>query len=566
MLPLVLARCLKVVFLAAVLATTTVTAATATTARTPTCPTACSCKWSGGKRTAECGGLSGSVPDHIPPDTQVLNLTGNVLQTLPGRQFQQARLLHLQRIYLSRCGIVQMADDAFGGLSNLVELDLSHNFLTAAPKLAAYCGHLRRLQLSSNPIQRLGGHSFKGLRTLVSLELSHCQLAWLEGDTFADLETLELLKLDGNRLRTLPPEGLQLPPLNSLDLSDNPWRCDCNLRELRRWMQLHNVPLSVPPKCDAPVRLAQLSWTQLEPDDFACAPQITASDLRVYAIEGDNATLRCNVDSLPAGEVRWFWRSRPIANLSLMSFGRQMYLLRAEDAGRHQSSTMTIINVMLKDSGRYLCIAANRAGNQTANVTLLVRPRSADLGALSAPEIGGIILGLIVLLALVAASACLLAVRRPQQGPRAAKETQMRLESLLLESKQQTDPECFPAGGEEQSGSPAPLLGTKRTSTTKSNIVAAVLRGEYKALRGTGSRAYVDVAGEGGGGCVVCDGVVTDALRVSGNLHSPRHEPVCATRKRPHSALVANPLCPGARDSPDEGLGDEREYETDILD
>ncbi|CAN8013032.1 unnamed protein product [Ixodes pacificus] len=566
MLPLVWARCLRVVFLAAVVTATTVTSATATTARTPTCPTACSCKWSGGKRTAECGGLSGSVPDHIPPDTQVLNLTGNVLQTLPGRQFQQARLLHLQRIYLSRCGIVQMADDAFGGLSNLVELDLSHNFLTAAPKLAAYCGHLRRLQLSSNPIQRLGGHSFKGLRTLVSLELSHCQLAWLEGDTFADLETLELLKLDGNRLRTLPPEGLQLPPLNSLDLSDNPWRCDCNLRELRRWMQQHNVPLSVPPKCDAPVRLAQLSWTQLEPDDFACAPQITASDLRVYAIEGDNATLRCNVDSLPAGEVRWFWRSRPIANLSLMSFGRQMYLLRAEDAGRHQSSTMTIINVMLKDSGRYLCIAANRAGNQTANVTLLVRPRSADLGALSAPEIGGIILGLIVLLALVAASACLLAVRRPQQGPRAAKETQMRLESLLLESKQQTDTECFPAGGEEQSGSPAPLLGTKRTSTTKSNIVAAVLRGEYKALRGTGSRACVDVADEGGGGCVVCDGVVTDALRVSGNLQTPRHEAVCATRKRPHSALVANPLCPGARDSPDEGLGDEREYETDILD
>ncbi|KAG0424992.1 hypothetical protein HPB47_027812, partial [Ixodes persulcatus] len=273
MLPVVRALCLRVVFLAAVVATTTVTSATATTARTPTCPTACSCKWSGGKRTAECGGLSGSVPDHIPPDTQVLNLTGNVLQTLPGRQFQQARLLHLQRIYLSRCGIVQMADDAFGGLSNLVELDLSHNFLTAAPKLAAYCGHLRRLQLSFNPIQRLGGHSFKGLRTLVSLELSQCQLAWLEGDTFADLETLELLKLDGNRLRTLPPEGLQLPPLNSLDLSDNPWRCDCNLRELRRWMQQHNVPLSVPPKCDAPVRLAQLSWTQLEPDDFACAPQ-----------------------------------------------------------------------------------------------------------------------------------------------------------------------------------------------------------------------------------------------------------------------------------------------------
>lgn len=532
-----------------------------TTPRPPVCPTSCSCKWSGGKRTAECSGLSGAVPDHIPADTQVLNLTGNVLKTLPGRQFQQTHLVHLQRIYLSRCGIVQMAEDAFRGLSNLVELDLSHNFLTSAPRLAPYCAHLRRLQLSSNPIQKLASHSFRGLRSLVSLELSQCQLAQLTSDTFADLVSLEVLRLDGNRLRTLPADGLQLPPLNSLDLSDNPWRCDCSLRELRRWMQQHNVPLSVPPRCELPTRLAKISWSRLEPDDFACAPQVTARELRVNAIEGDNATMRCNVDALPAASVRWLWRSRPIANLSLMSFGRQMYLLRSNHAGRHQSSALTIINVMLKDSGRYLCVASNRAGNQTANVTLLVRPRSADLAALSAPEIGGIVLGLMVLLALIAASACLLVVRRPPRGPRAAKETQMRLESLLLESKQRdglrrsSDAECFQGNGDEQTGSPAPLLGAKRTTAAKSNIVAAVLRGEYRTLRDGRSKEVLEGSG-----------VVTDALRVSGGQHLPRHEQLCPTRKRPCGGLVANPLCPEARDSPDEGLGDEREYETDILD
>ncbi|XP_037276960.2 leucine-rich repeat, immunoglobulin-like domain and transmembrane domain-containing protein 3 [Rhipicephalus microplus] len=524
------------------------------------CPSACSCKWSGGKRTAECAGLSGSVPQHLPGDTQVLNLTGNMLKTLPGGHFQQARLVHLQRIYLSRCGIVLMADDAFRGLNNLVELDLSHNFLTAVPKLAPYCPLLRRLQLSANPIQRLGDHSFRGLHSLVSLELSQCQLAWLETSVFADLHSLEVLRLDGNRLRSLPPDGLTLPPLHSLDLSDNPWHCDCNLRNLRQWMHQRNVPLSVPPRCEGPPRVARRLWSQLEPDDFACTPRVAASELRVGAVEGENATLQCDINSLPAANVRWLWRSRVIVNLSLISFGRQMYLLRASQNGRRQqTSTLTIINVMLKDSGRYVCAAGNRAGNQTANVTLIVRPRSTDLAALSAPEIVGIVLGLLLLLALVAASACLLAVRRPvSRGPRAAKETQMRLESLLLESKQRSsDAGSLQANSEEQSGSPAPLLNSnKKQATAKSGIVAAVLRGEYRTLRAC--RGANKEEEQGG-----ASDVVTDALRVSAG--APRHEQVCATRKRP-PAIVANPLSPGARDSPDEGLGDEREYETDILD
>ncbi|KAL1432826.1 hypothetical protein MTO96_013027 [Rhipicephalus appendiculatus] len=500
------------------------------------CPSACSCKWSGGKRTAECAGLSGSVPQHLPGDTQVLNLTGNILKTLPGGHFQQARLVHLQRIYLSRCGIVLMADDAFRGLNNLVELDLSHNFLTAVPKLAPYCPLLRRLQLSANPIQRLGGHSFRGLHSLVSLELSQCQLAWLETSVFADLHSLEVLRLDGNRLRSLPPDGLTLPPLHSLDLSDNPWHCDCNLRSLRQWMHQRNVPLSVPPRCEGPPRLARRLWSQLEPDDFACAPRVAASELRVGAVEGENATLQCDINSLPAANVRWLWRSRVIVNLSLISFGRQMYLLRASQNGRRQqTSTLTIINVMLKDSGRYVCAAGNRAGNQTANVTLIVRPRSADLAALSAPEIVGIVLGLLLLLALVAASACLLAVRRPRSS----------------------DAGSLQANSEEQSGSPAPLLSSsKKQATAKSGIVAAVLRGEYRTLRAC--RGANKEEEQGG-----ASDVVTDALRVSAG--APRHELVCATRKRP-PAIVANPLSPGARDSPDEGLGDEREYETDILD
>ncbi|XP_064482207.1 leucine-rich repeat-containing protein 4-like [Ornithodoros turicata] len=569
------------------------------------CPQVCSCKWSGGKQTVECAGAGlSSVPDALAPSTQVLNLTGNVLQRLASREFQRAGLVHLQRIYLSRCGVVQLAKDAFYGLSNLVELDLSHNFLTAPPELP-HCVHLRRLLLSANPIHRLEATAFAGLSNLVTLELSGCQLSSLDTAAFRGLTSLAFLRLDGNRLRALPPDIADaLPPLHALDLNDNPWKCDCTLRRVRRWMEEHNVPLSAPPMCDAPPRLAGMSWDKLDVDDFACSPEVTALDARVTASEGDNATLRCEVTSEPSAQVRWIWRSRKIGNLSLMSFGRQMYLIREGDSGPIRSSTLTIINVMLKDSGRYLCVAGNRAGTVTANVTLIVRPRSAaELAGLTGAEIGGIVVGLMLVLAILLAAACALALqsRRPERKGLASccqhkdfqstKENHVPLRDLLDTKGHDSSEDEADRVQVHDSGnggyhsdsaaatdcsSPAPLLekrSTKRatsdanyggggssSSSTEASvkspagIVAAVLRGEYRTSKG---------------GSTEDSGV--DAVRVSEKLGTARHEQVCATHwKRGNGAVVANPLylalSPEARDSPDEGLGDEREYETDILD
>ncbi|KAF0296946.1 Slit 2 protein [Amphibalanus amphitrite] len=80
-----------------------------------------------------------------------------------------------------------------------------------------------RLSLSGNPIRRLSRTSLTGLRGLTSLELSRCELETVEEDAFAAQTKLQWLRLDGNRLFTMQPDGLSLG-LHGVDLHANTWR------------------------------------------------------------------------------------------------------------------------------------------------------------------------------------------------------------------------------------------------------------------------------------------------------------------------------------------------------
>ena len=94
-----------------------------------------------------------TIPDQIDLDTQVLDLSGNNLQILPREVFARHGLRYpmivqgcayncdkknhifsnLQRLHLSNCKIGQIDPSAFRGLTNLVELNLDGNLLTAVP-------------------------------------------------------------------------------------------------------------------------------------------------------------------------------------------------------------------------------------------------------------------------------------------------------------------------------------------------------------------------------------------------------------------------------------------------
>ncbi len=87
------------------------------------------------------------------------------------------------------------------GLTNLVELDLSENSLTALPRfLPGDCKYLMRLSARGNPgLTRLSRGDLAHLPELVSLDLGACGLEQVEEGALAQTRKLEFLRLEDNR-------------------------------------------------------------------------------------------------------------------------------------------------------------------------------------------------------------------------------------------------------------------------------------------------------------------------------------------------------------------------------
>lgn len=337
------------------------------------CPSACKCMWKGGKQTVECinEGLI-TIPDGIDQGTQVLEFSGNNLQTLPRERFQRMGLLNLQRIYLSRCRIVQIDDRAFKGLTNLVELDLSQNFLRTVPSetFSDYTS-LMRLTMNGNPITALDAGAFKPLSSLTNLELSNCEIEYIDPDAFTGLTNIEWLKLDGNQLASIRGAKTLPESLNGIYLQHNPWQCDCKLTDLRTWLVTYNVPQTLEPKCTTPPRLKEEPIKSLDQNDLACLPDVSPTTLYLEIAEGKNVSLLCRVSAIPEARVSWWFQGRILQNDSIVAPGLHLYYF-VEEGSEEKKSELFIFNTNTEDNGTFVCVAENPAGKSHSNYTIRI--------------------------------------------------------------------------------------------------------------------------------------------------------------------------------------------------
>ncbi|KAI4503247.1 hypothetical protein M0802_001469 [Mischocyttarus mexicanus] len=167
-----------------------------------TCPVNCTCyhdqSWSANVVDCSNGGHTNKLPEQIPMDATRLYLDGNDLRVVSSHAFIGRKKLKVLFLNSSNIEIVQ------------------------------------------NRIRELRGHEFEGLDALKQLHLQRNQLGSIGNDTFAPLRSLRVLKLQSNRLITLPI--WTLPSSIEVSLSANPWSCECDyLQSYREWIREPNV-------------------------------------------------------------------------------------------------------------------------------------------------------------------------------------------------------------------------------------------------------------------------------------------------------------------------------------
>lgn len=131
-----------------------------------------------------------------------LIIRSGVIERLYNFDFPQAlntlEILAVKNVYLKK--IDKMT---FENLKNLVDLDLSENFLrTIDPELLINNVHLERLNFSSNMIRKLVANQFP-LPNLKTLDLSNCNLELVDEMAFSNTTALQWLNLRTNKLKTL---------------------------------------------------------------------------------------------------------------------------------------------------------------------------------------------------------------------------------------------------------------------------------------------------------------------------------------------------------------------------
>lgn len=230
---------------------------------------------------------------------KILSLENNPILTLDEDAF--VYLPALREIGLENTGLAALPDNVFKSNPRLIHINLAQNNLEMVPNLALKSAKaVQSLDLSSNRLKEIVYNDFKSLNTLslirldkmsslraiknhalqdlVSLQYFYCnyneKLSEIHSTAFTDRLTgavvdVQEVHLVKNSLTHLSFDLLNWKDVRIIELSRNPWDCDCNLK----WLSNVSVKASEREhlRCQTPRRHYHHMIADINPDDFSCS-------------------------------------------------------------------------------------------------------------------------------------------------------------------------------------------------------------------------------------------------------------------------------------------------------
>ena len=248
------------------------------------------------------------------PDLAELYLSGNAIKTIPANAFSPFRSLTI--LHMNSCRLSTIERFGLRGLGTLKKLQLADNNLSTVPvESLSHVTNLEEIDLGRNPFTQIRKTEFSALKKLIALDLSGCgqlssidadafrgcvdlervtislnmRLSRLAGNAFDALPGLKFLNLADNALQTFEAEDLNVSwdKLEALDLSGNPWRCDCDLAFLVQTLKEGVANgLGGGAKCASPVHLRTQPLASVSPGEFSCSTRSEGEAIRHEPIEG----------------------------------------------------------------------------------------------------------------------------------------------------------------------------------------------------------------------------------------------------------------------------------------